>query len=192
MSRAARPVDLRLYGLLDAGVCGGDAARLATAEAAVLLESIERFDLGEGGKQQGLRTVFDRTVAGAIGPDLHGDGGPREVVPHELAFEIGIEILGRVAVGIRISPPAFVMHGNVQGLRRVGRIVAPHADVPKDEPLSQLAISLEPRLLLGRRRGLRAFSGSPPKGEVLAKLLPTVDDRVGKVACLILGEALGP
>lgn len=36
MSRAARPVDLRLYGLLDVGVCGGDAARLAAmaAEAA--------------------------------------------------------------------------------------------------------------------------------------------------------------
>lgn len=33
MSRAARPVDLRLYGLLDVGVCGGDAARLAALAA---------------------------------------------------------------------------------------------------------------------------------------------------------------
>lgn len=33
MSRSARPVDLRLYGLLDVGVCGTDGARLAAMAA---------------------------------------------------------------------------------------------------------------------------------------------------------------
>lgn len=47
MSRAARPVDLRLYGLLDAGVCGGDAARLATLAAEAVAGGCTLFQYRE-------------------------------------------------------------------------------------------------------------------------------------------------
>ena len=161
-------------------------------EAAVLLERVERPDLGEGGEQQRPRLLLDRTVAGAaragLRPQPSGARGcPSRTRPRN-----------RRGSSCRCSPrgwdrlaPAVDMHGDMQRLRGVAVVVAPDADVAQGELLAQPAVGLEPGALLGRGRRLGALDGGAPIGEVLADLLPAVEDGIGQVARLVLVEALG-
>ena len=83
------------------------------------------------------------------------------------------------------------MDGDVQRLRSVAWVVAPDADVPQRQLLAQAQVGFEPRPLLRRGGRLNALLQGAPIGEVLAYLLPAVDDRIGQVSGLVLREALG-
>ncbi|MGV7032394.1 thiamine phosphate synthase [Methylobacterium symbioticum] len=71
MNRSARPVDLRLYGLLDVGVCGTDGARLAAmaAEAVAggctLLQYREK-DIPDGRAALARIRAIHQAVAGRV------------------------------------------------------------------------------------------------------------------------------
>jgi hypothetical protein len=68
----------------------------------------------------------------------------------------------------------------------VAREVAPVAEIPEEKQLAALAVGVEPGPVGRLDRRLGADRRGPPVREILGELIPADDDRVGKIARLVL------